>query len=54
MTARWLGVAPWELADQPVDWWTAAETIMQAEAGAAAERARAAERRAKMRGKMRA
>lgn len=48
MAAKWLGVAPWELAEQPADWLAAAQTVMAAEGGAAAERAKAAERRAKM------
>lgn len=50
MTAKWLGVAPWELADQPAAWLAAGQTVMNAETGAANERARADARRRKLAG----
>lgn len=53
MTAKWLGVAPWELADQSPEWLAAASTVMNAEAGAANERARADARRRKLAGMQR-
>lgn len=50
MTAKWLGCTPWELAAQPSDWLAAAQTMMDAENGAAAERQNRADRQARMRG----
>ncbi|MCX7669312.1 MAG: hypothetical protein N2439_04490 [Anaerolineae bacterium] len=44
--ARYLGVAPWELARQPVFWLNAALLAQGAEAEAAAYEARRATRRA--------
>lgn len=48
MTAKWLGVAPWDLADQPSDWFDAASTVMEAEHGAQAEIQKRKERAARM------
>jgi len=47
MTAKWLGVPPWELADVPSDWLAAVSTVMHAEAAAERERAIIRERAAK-------
>ena len=47
MTAKWLGLPPWELADVPHDWLGAVSTVMYAEAAAERERAIMRERAAK-------
>lgn len=49
MIAKEYGQDPREVAEWEPEWLAAAATAMEAEAGAAKERARAAERRAKMR-----
>lgn len=49
MTARWLGVAPWELLLQPSVWLEWGQTAMTAEHGASAEIQKRQERAAKMR-----
>lgn len=51
MVAKWLGVAPWDLAEQPADWLAAAETVMAAEHGAAVEIQKRADRKARTQGR---
>lgn len=48
MTARWLGVPPWELLEQPTVWLEWGQAAMNAEAGAQEEIRKRQERRSKM------
>lgn len=48
MTARWLGVPPWELLEQPTVWLAWGQAAMNAEAGAQAEIQKRNARQARM------
>lgn len=48
MTAKWLGVAPWDLAAQPLDWILTCQAAMTVTDSAEFERSKMQERRAKM------
>jgi hypothetical protein len=49
MAAKWLGVPPWALLEQPAFWTEWARSAQSAENGAARERQARQERQAKMR-----
>lgn len=49
MTAKWLGVAPWDLVEQPAFWLQWGQVAMNAESAAQAEIQKREQRRARMR-----